>query len=55
MVYSNHWARLACDFVSSRNRVMAKKAFDEIMSHTAGRGRNLLDEVYATFLKDLIR
>ena len=49
------WARLACDFVSSRNGVMPKKAFDEIMSHTAGSGRTLLDEMYTTFLKDLIR
>ena len=49
------WARLACDFVSSRSGVMAKKAFDEIMSHTADSGRTLLDEMYTTFLKDLIR
>ena len=49
------WARLACDFVSSRNGIMPKKAFDEIMSHTASSGRTLLDEMYATFLKDLIR
>ena len=49
------WARLACDFVSSSNGVMPKKAFDEIMSHTADSGRTLLDEMYTTFLKDLIR
>ena len=49
------WARLACDFISSRNGVMPKKAFDEIMSHTPGSGRILLDEMYTTFLKDLIR
>ena len=49
------WARLACNFVSSRNETMPKKAFDEIMSHIAGSGRTLLDEMYTTFLKDLIR
>ena len=48
------WARLACDFIFSRNGVMPKKAFDEIMSHTPGSGRTLLDEMYTTFLKDLI-
>ena len=49
------WARLACDFVSPRNGGMPKEAFDEIMSHTAGSGRTLLDEMYTIFLKDLIR
>ena len=52
------WARLACDFVCPRDGVIPKipkKAFDEIMSHTAGSGRTLLDEMYTTFLKDLIR
>ena len=49
------WARLACDFVSARNGIMPKEAFDEIMSHTPGNGRTLLDEMYTTFLKDLIR
>ena len=49
------WARLACDFVSPRNGRVPKEAFDEIMSHTAGSGRTLLDEMYTTFLKDLIR
>ena len=49
------WARLACDFVSPRSGGMPKEAFDEIMSHTPGSGRILLDELYTTFLKDLIR
>ena len=49
------WARLACDFVSSKNGVMPKEAFDEIMCHTPGSGRTLLDEMYTTFLRDLIR
>ena len=50
------WARLACDFVSPRNRgVMPKEAFNELMSHTPGNGKTLLDEMYITFLKDLIR
>ena len=48
------WARLACDFVSSRNGVIPKEAFNEIMSHTPGSGRTLLDEMYTTFLKDLM-
>ena len=48
------WARLACDFVSPRNGVIPKEAFDEIMSHTPGSGRILLDEMYTTFLKDLM-
>ena len=48
------WARLACDFVSDKNGEMLQKAFDEIMSHTPGSKRTLLDEMYTTFLKDLI-
>ena len=48
------WARLACDFISSRNGVMPKEAFEEIMSHTPSSGRTLLDEMYTTFLWDLI-
>ena len=48
------WARLACDFVSSRNGIVPKEAFDEIISHTPGSGRTLLDEMYTTFLRDLI-
>ena len=46
------WARLACDFMSHRIEVIAKKHFDEIMSHTASDGKGLLDEVYTIFLKD---
>ena len=49
------WARLACDFISSRNGVIPKEAFDEIMFHTPGSGRTLLDEMYTMFLRDLIR
>ena len=48
------WARLACEFISSRNGVIPKEAFDEIMTHTPGNGRTLLDEMYTTFLKDLV-
>ena len=47
------WARLACDFVSHRIRVIAKKRFDEILTHAPGDGRTLLDEIYTTFLKEL--
>ena len=33
------WARLTCDFISSRSGVMRNEAFDEVMSHTPGSGR----------------
>ena len=49
------WARLACDFIFSRNGVLPRETFDEIMSHTPGSGGTLLDEMYITFLRDLIR
>ena len=49
------WARLACDFISSRDGVMPKEAFDEIVSQIPGSGRTLLDEMYTTFLNDLIK
>ena len=49
------WVRLACDFISARNGAKPKEAFNELMSHTPGNGRTLLDEMYTTFLKDLIR
>ena len=49
------WARLACDFVSPRNGIISKESFHEIMSHTPGNGRTLLDEMYTTFLKELIK
>ena len=49
------WARLACDFISSRDGVKLKEAFDEIMSQISGSGRTLLDEMYTTFLNDLIK
>ena len=46
------WARLACDFISHRIEVIAKKHFNEIMSHTPSDSGGLLDEVYTIFLKD---
>ena len=49
------WARLACDFISPRNGMIPKDRFREIMSHAPGDGRTLLDEMYTTFLKDLLR
>ena len=49
------WARLACDFISSRIGVILQDRFHEIMSHASGEGRTLLDEMYTTFLKDLFR
>ena len=49
------WARLACDFVSNRIRVIAKKRLKEILSQTPGDGRTLLDEMYTTFLKEFTK
>ena len=49
------WAHLACDFVSHQIRVIAKKRFDEILTHAPGDGRTLLDEIYTTFLKELTK
>ena len=49
------WARLACDFIYPRIGVIPKDRFHEIMSHAPGDGRTLLDEMYTTFLKDLLR
>ena len=49
------WARLACDFVSHRIRVIAKKRLNEILTHATGDGRTLLDEMYITFLKELTK
>ena len=46
------WARLACDFVSSRIKVIATKRLEEILSQAPGDGRTLLDEMYTTFLKE---
>ena len=46
------WARLACDFVSNRIRVIAMKRLEEILSQAPGDGRTLLDEMYTTFLKE---
>ena len=49
------WARLACDFVSHRLRVIAKKRFEEIVSLSRGDGMSLLDEAYIIFLKELVQ
>ena len=49
------WARLACDFVSNRIKVIAQQRLDEILSHAPGNGRTLLDEIYVTFLKEFTR
>ncbi|KAL4064052.1 hypothetical protein V8B97DRAFT_1349523 [Scleroderma yunnanense] len=48
------WARLACDYILPRVGVRPKERFQKIMSHS-GDGRNLLDEMYTTFLTDLIQ
>ena len=47
------WARLACDFISQRIKIIAQKRLLEIMSHAPGDGRTLLDAMYTTFLKEL--
>ena len=49
------WARLACDFVSYRVKVIAQQRLDEILSHAPGDGRTLLDEIYVTFLKEFTK
>ena len=49
------WARLACDFISHRMEVIAKRRLDEIMSHAPGDGSTLLDGMYKIFLNDLIQ
>ena len=49
------WARLACDFVSHQFKVIAQQRLDDILSHTPGDGRTLLDELYVTFLKEFTR
>ena len=49
------WARLACDFVSHRIEVIARKHLDKIMSHAPGGGGALLDGMYTVFLKDFIQ
>ena len=49
------WARLACDFVSNRIRVVAKNRLQEILSQAPGDGRTLLDEMYTTFLKEFTK
>ena len=49
------WARLACDFISQRIRVIAQRRLQEIVSHAPGDGRALLDAMYTTFLKELTK
>ena len=49
------WARLACDFISHRIEVIAKKRLAKIMSPVSGDGGVLLDEMYTTILKDFIQ
>ena len=49
------WARLACDFVSNRIRVIAKNRLEEILSQAPGNGRTLLDEMYTTFLQEFAK
>lgn len=48
------WARLACDFIRPDIGVIPQERFRQVMSH-AGDASNLLDEMYITFLKDLIK
>ena len=49
------WAHLACDFISQRDWVIAKRRMEEILSQAPGRGRTLLDEMYTTFLKEFVQ
>ena len=48
------WARLACDFICPDISVIPQEHFRQVMSH-AGDTSSLLDEMYITFLKDLIK
>jgi len=48
------WARLACDFIRPDIGVIPEERFRQVMSHT-GDASTLLDEMYITFLKDLIK
>ena len=48
------WARLACDYLRPRIGVGPEERFRKIMSHSSD-GNHLLDEMYMTFLKDLIQ
>ncbi|KAL4078818.1 hypothetical protein V8B97DRAFT_2067943 [Scleroderma yunnanense] len=48
------WARLACDFVRPAIGVIPMERYHKIISR-AGEGSNLLDEMYATFLRVLIQ
>ena len=48
------WARLACDYLRPRVGVIPKERFSKIMSHS-NDGSHLLDDMYTTFLKDLIQ
>ena len=48
------WARLACDYLRPRVGVIPMERFHKIMSHS-GDGSHLLDDMYTTFLKDLIQ
>ena len=49
------WARLACNFISNQIRVIAKRRLAQILFHTPGDGRTLLDEMYTTFLKEVTK
>ena len=46
------WARLACDFISHHNEIIAKERLDEIMSPASGGSGTLLDEMYTILLKN---
>ena len=48
------WARLACDFVSHRIEVTAKKRLNKIMSYAPGDFGTLRDGMYTVFLKEFI-
>ena len=48
------WVRLACDYLRPRVGVVPRERFHKIMTHSSD-GSHLLDEMYTTFLKDLIQ
>ena len=49
------WARLACDFVTTRKAgVTTEERFRKLVSHAPGQGEPLLDEMYEVILRDVV-
>ncbi|KAL4071517.1 quinon protein alcohol dehydrogenase-like superfamily [Scleroderma yunnanense] len=49
------WARLACDFVTTRKAgVTTDERFQKLVSHAPGEDEPLLDEMYEVILRDVV-